>query len=72
MFAVKFQQRFADRVAPWAGGDGHPADRGQAPAVVEDRALAQGLCNLCAAKGYENPYVVDVRDAGPEDLIRWD
>lgn len=72
MFAVKFQQRFADRPASYAAGDGHPADRGAMPAVVEDRALAQGLCNLCAAKGYENPYVVDVRDAGPEDLIRWD
>jgi len=72
MFAVKFQARFADRPAPWAGGDGHPADRGQAPAVVEDRALAQELCNLCVTKGYENPYVVDVRDASPEDMICWD
>ncbi len=72
MFAVQFQARFSDRPAPWAGSDGHPVDRGQAPAVTEDRASAQALCTLCAEKGYEGPFVVDVREATSEDLIRWD
>jgi hypothetical protein len=72
MFAVQFQPRFTNRTAPWAGFDGHPVDRGQAPAVTEDRDSAQRLCTLCALKGYEGPFVVDVREATPEDLTRWD
>lgn len=72
MFAVQFQPRFSDRPAGLAGDDGHPCDRGQEPVVCASRSLAEALAGLCAAKGYVDPHVIDVGDASPESLIRWE
>ena len=60
MFAVMFQARFSDRSAPLAGEDGHPVDRGQAPAIFETVEGAGALASLCVEKGWERPTVVDV------------
>ena len=58
MFAVMFQARFSARPALLAGEDGHPVDRGQAPAIFE--TVEGALVSLCAEKGWERPIVVDV------------
>lgn len=73
MFAIQFQPRFSDRPAFWVGSDGRLLDQGQVSVffffAFEDRASAQALC---ASKRYEGLFVVDVREATPEDLIRRD